>query len=77
MKQINRSSLKIIIEAALMVLSLLFGILFGNYLNEHQIFNDEHMTNWTLVLVVMCAVVVYVIIWAVVSIKKQNKNSNQ
>lgn len=56
MKQINRSSLKIIIEAASMVLSLLLGILLGNYMNVHHVFNDEHTTNWTLVLVVMSAV---------------------
>lgn len=35
------------------------------------------MTNWTLVLIVMCAFVVLVIIWAVISIKKQNNSSNQ
>lgn len=35
------------------------------------------MTNWTLVLIVMCAFVVFVIIWAVISIKKQNNSSNQ
>lgn len=60
-----------------MVLFFLFGILFGNYLNKHHISNDEHMTNWTLVLIVMCAFVVFVIIWAVISIKKQNNSSNQ
>lgn len=77
MKQINRSSLKIIIEAASMVLSLLLGILLGNYMNVHHVFNDEHTTNWTLVLVVMSAVVVYVIVWAVVNIRKLDKKDNQ
>lgn len=77
MKQINRSSLKIILEAALLILSLLIGILLGNYMNKHHVFNDGHMTNWTAALVVMSAVVVYIIVWAVVNIKNQNKNSNQ
>ena len=77
MKQINRSSLKIILEASIMVLSLLIGILLGDYMNKH-VLNDGHMTNWTIVFVVTCALVVYVIIWAIVNIKKlDNKKDNQ
>ena len=77
MKQINRSSLKIILEASIMVLSILIGILLGDYMNKH-VLNDGHTTNWTIVFIVTCALVVYVIIWAVVNIKKlDNKKDNQ
>ncbi|MBQ0053727.1 MAG: hypothetical protein KBS89_04635 [Bacteroidales bacterium] len=73
----NRSYLRIIIEAFTIVLALLFGILLGDIMNKHHVFNDEHMTNWTAVLVIMCVVVIYVIIWAIVSIKKLDKKDNQ
>ena len=73
----NRSSLKIIIEAFTMVLAVLFGILLGDIMNRHHVLNDGHMTNWTAVLVIMCALVAYVIIWAIVSIKKLDQKDNQ
>lgn len=76
MKQVNRSSLKIVVEAAAMVLSLLIGILLGNYMNKH-VLNDGHMTNWTVVLVVMCVAVIGALIWAIVNIKEQDKKDNQ
>lgn len=70
----NRSR-KIIIEACLMVLATLFGVLFGTFLNN-RVFHEGHGTNWIVVICALCFVAFYAVIWAIVNIKKQNKEKD-